>query len=108
MVVASRDETSNSAFDYIVYGLRIGFEEVTIVQKKEREAYIPSMKDHREAYSKHPNLRRYNALERFKRMQEDTFGSISTGLGEAQVLRNAIQEYDPLVHGPVGTTAEGK
>jgi len=33
---------SNAAFDYIVYGLRIGFEESGTVQPKVREAPLPT------------------------------------------------------------------
>jgi len=92
---------SNAAFDYIVYGLRIGFEELTIVQEKTEEAYIPSMASHRQAYAKHSDFRQYNALERFRRMNINTYGMISGNTGSAQALRNAIQEYDPSIHGPL-------
>jgi hypothetical protein len=102
MVVRSMDGfPSDIVFDYLVYGLRIGFEGVTIVQQKQEEAYIPSMEDHRMACAEHPDLRQYNALERFKRM------SAAAGLEEAghmtasTALRDAIEEYDPAVHGPV-------
>jgi hypothetical protein len=106
MVVASHDGSGDVAFDYIIYGLRIGFEEVTIVQEKEREAYIPSMEDHWEAYSRHPGLRRYNALERFKRMHAETYGASPIGQGTARALRDAIEEYDAAIHGPVSEIIE--
>jgi len=35
---------SDASFDYLVYGLRIGFEESSVVQPKEREAYLPSIR----------------------------------------------------------------
>lgn len=91
--------TSDVVFDYLVYGLRIGFEEVTIVQKKTEESYIPSMEDHRRAYAAYPDLRQYNSLERFKHM------TVAAGLGDAvdfgssQALRDAIEEFDPEIHG---------
>jgi hypothetical protein len=112
--------TSGVTFDYIVYGLRIGFEEVTVVQKKEREAYIPSMDDHREMYAAYPDLRRYNALERFKAMPTASGSSKPLDLGASEALRSAIQEYDPstmipstlypstpLGTGRTGTTVHG-
>ncbi len=33
---------SDAAFDFIVYGLRLGFEDAAIVQPKRREAFLPS------------------------------------------------------------------
>ena len=101
VVRGPKDRPGDLAFDYIVYGLRIGFEEVSIVQQKQEESYIPSMKNHREAYAIHPDLRRYNALERFRNMHTDTYGTDPTGRGAAQRLRDAIEEYDPTVHGRV-------
>ncbi len=51
LVVRSSDG-GDCAFDYIVYGLRIGFEETTMVQEKQQEALVPkSMKDRRETGS---------------------------------------------------------
>ncbi len=86
------------SFDYIVYGLRIGFEELSIVQEKTQEAYIPSMKDHRERYAKHPELRRYNALQRFGRMRADRGMTAVPDMNTAEALRDAIEEFDPEVH----------
>jgi hypothetical protein len=81
-----------------VYGLRIGFEEVSIVQEKEREAYIPSMADHRALYERRPELREYNALERFKRMRTAAGQTEPLDLSASQALHDAIVEFDPEVH----------
>jgi hypothetical protein len=99
VVRGPKEAPDDLAFDYIVYGLRIGFEEVSIVQEKQEESFIPSMKNHREAYAEHPDLRRYNALERFRNMHVDTYGTDPIGRGDARRLRDAIKEYDPAVHG---------
>jgi hypothetical protein len=85
-------------FDYIVYGLRIGFEEVSIVQEKQREAYIPSMADHRNLYEKRSDLRQYNALERFGAMRAAFGESGALDLTASHTLRDAIIEFDPSVH----------
>jgi hypothetical protein len=106
LVVASRDGAGDAAFDYIVYGLRIGFEEATIVQEKQEEAYIPSMADHREAVARHPDLREYTALERFRRMHGEVTGGGEPDLRGARTLRDAIEEYDPALHGQVNPEAE--
>jgi len=97
IIVRSRD-ASDCAFNYLVYGLRIGFEESSIVQEKEREAYIPSMADHRELYERRPELRAYNSLERFKAMREAAGKTVSLDLSRAHALRDAIVEFDPAVH----------
>jgi len=55
---------------YHVHGLRIGFEESSIVKEKTIESYIPAMKDHRQLYDRRPELRSFNALEHFRSTQE--------------------------------------
>jgi len=87
--------TSDVSFDYIVYGLRIGFEEASVVQTKKREAYIPSMKDHRDLYDKYPELRHFNALERFREMNAQIGKPFD--LGASRALRDAIHEFDPAI-----------
>jgi hypothetical protein len=88
-------------FDYMVWGLRIGFEESSPVQPKEREAYIPSMKDHRDMYVDDDSLRHFNALERFRKMEAERRGvdEASLDLSAAAELVARIEEYDPEVHG---------
>jgi len=91
-------------FDYMVYGLRIGFEEATVVQEKRQEARIPAMTEHRQRFEQHPDLREFTALARFHRMEESAgrgrgpVTSAPTG-GAAAALRAAIEEYVPSVHG---------
>jgi len=87
--------TSDVSFDYLVYGLRIGFEEASVVQEKIREAYIPSMANHRERYSKYPELRRFNALERFREMNAQIGKPFD--LSGSHALRDAIHEFDPAI-----------
>ncbi|UCB52184.1 MAG: hypothetical protein JSV10_09390 [Candidatus Zixiibacteriota bacterium] len=90
------DGTSDAAFDYLVYGLRIGFEEISIVQEKNDESYIPSMAAHRERYNMHPDMRQYNALERFKRMNAE-IGMPVPEMSASKSLRDAIHEFDPAI-----------
>jgi hypothetical protein len=100
MVISEqRDGSSDVTFDYIVYGLRIGFEEVSIVQEKQEESYIPSMEDHRDLYVRHPELRKYNALERFKGMRAARGETEPFDMSSSEMLLNSIEEYDPAVHG---------
>jgi hypothetical protein len=98
---------TDAEFDYIVFGLRIGFEETSIVQEKNEEARIPSMATHRERYVEYPDLRSYNALERFKAMRTERGATEAPDLSASRALVAAITEYDAAVHGPVSTHRPG-
>jgi len=100
MVVAAYEGSDDVRFDYIVYGLRIGFEELSIVQEKPEESYIPSMHEHRALFRRRPELRKYTTLERFTRMYEEARVPMTADWSEAEALLSAIGEYDPAVHGP--------
>jgi hypothetical protein len=102
LVVRERESgTSDTVFDFVVYGLRIGFEETSRVREKTVESFIPSMKSHQELYEQDPELRRFNSLERFKAMVADARGVGAFDLSRAGELKAAVEEYDPAVHGPV-------
>jgi len=98
IVRAPSDAPDGLEFDYMVYGLRIGFEELSIVQEKEMESYIPSMADDRDLYERRPDLKSYNSLERFKGMHHAIDPKAKLDLSRAQALRDAIIEFDPAVH----------
>ena len=82
LVVRTRDGAGDGAFDYIVHGLRVGFEQVGIVQEKRHESPIPAMDAHLALYARRPDLRRFNALERFRAMA-DRPGEIDLSASEA-------------------------
>lgn len=94
---------SNAEFDYIVWGLRIGFESQGIVQPKVVEARVPAMTDHEASYEKNPALRGFSALERFKAMRPDRDGEVVVDLTRANRLLEAVGTYDPGRDGPVET-----
>jgi hypothetical protein len=96
-VRAADDAPEGLVFDYIVYGLRIGFEESTVVQEKPQEAYIPSMKDHRELLARRPDLARYTALSRFVEQRRAMGTTEELDTGRAKALVAAIHEFDPAV-----------
>jgi hypothetical protein len=56
------------------------------------------MSDHRELYQRRPDLRRYNALERYKGLRHAVGKSHELDLSRAYALRDAIIEFDPAVH----------
>jgi hypothetical protein len=84
--------TSDVVFDYIVYGLRIGFEEFAVVNTKPREAPLPVPEVFATTYAANPGLRKYNALERYKTMTADVRGVAADeiGMSGAAELRGAI------------------
>jgi hypothetical protein len=97
MVVRSAGGDPQAAFDFIVYGLRIGFEEISIVQNKQEESWIPSMRDHRALYEDKPELRAFNALERFKGMESGAGLRKTFDMSSSQALKESIHEFDPAV-----------
>jgi hypothetical protein len=103
VVRGAPEDPPDTTFDYVVNGLRIGFEEAGVVREKVFEAYIPSMNEHRELYQRRPELRQFAALERFKKMRTDVRGpdADSLDLSASQELRAAVHEYDPAVDPPV-------
>lgn len=92
---------SNAEFDYIVWGLRIGFESQSIVQPKVVEARVPAMTDHEASYAKDPALRGFSALERFKAMSPHRNTEVGVDLTRAQRLLEAVGTYDPGREGSV-------
>jgi hypothetical protein len=87
------------AFDYVVQGLRIGFEEKPVVVAKRREAYIPRIEHPRDAEVQSLDLARHEPLERFRAMGVEMGESGALDLTAANALRRAIQVFDPEIHG---------
>jgi hypothetical protein len=77
---------STIAFDYIVYGLRIGFEDLAVVQPKEREALLPDVAAIEASYGGREDLRAYSAGSRFRSMP----GAVSRDSARSDALRRAI------------------
>jgi hypothetical protein len=106
---------SSAAFDYMVWGLRIGFEDRLVVQKKQREAYIPSHEVDEMQYAENEELRQYSALSRFSKMREevgaaDGVAASPLDLTASHALESAIHVYDRRVDGidAPGTEAHEK
>ncbi len=103
LVVRSRTAGSNASFDYQVWGLRIGFEELPPVQEKRVESPIPSMAEYRALYTRSPELRQFNALERFKQARVATGALTAPDLTRASQLRQRVHEFDAttdVLNGP--------
>jgi len=86
---------SNTAFDYTVWGLRIGFEEQSIVQPKREDSKIPSMHAHEGFFKEEPSLRSYTALARFKEVEGAVHGKRPLKFSRADELRDAVGVFAP-------------
>ena len=93
---------SVAEFDYMVWGLRIGFEETSIVQPKRIESKIPSMHMHEQIFKDDPALRGYTALARYEKVEEQVRGRKLHDLARADSLRDAIgvSPYRDPAQGP--------
>jgi hypothetical protein len=54
------------------------------------------MASHRERYNKYPELRHFNALERFRQMYSQ-IGKPVSDMNSSQALKDAIHEFDPAI-----------
>jgi hypothetical protein len=81
---------SDAAFDYLVYGLRLGFEEHCPADVRDREAFLPPREAARQFYDRHPELRKFNALQRFRGMRTATGMTGEPDLSRAEALVAAI------------------
>jgi hypothetical protein len=91
---------TDAEFDYIVHGLRIGFEEFQSVRPRTTEAPVPSEAYYALRREEHPELQRFTAAARFAAM--DRPGGRAAGVvSEAgRALRESIGEYDPDFEDP--------
>jgi len=89
IVVVGPAGSDDVVFDYIVYGLRIGFEETSVVQEKTQESGIPSKAAADAYYENHPDRRSHNALSRFEKM-EAACGMPERDCSAATALREAV------------------
>ncbi|HKQ97749.1 MAG TPA: hypothetical protein VJV75_07740 [Candidatus Polarisedimenticolia bacterium] len=101
---------SKAEFDYIVWGLRIGFESQSIVQPKRSEAMVPSMREHEAAYDHDPTLRAYNALERFETMRGRGKNGAAAPLdrSRSKALLEAIGVFEPPLNTPAAELARAE
>jgi hypothetical protein len=89
-LVVRGPQGSDVAFDYDVMGLRIGFEEMPAIAPKEQESVIPGSADGADVYAAHPELRSFNALERYKTIERAVGRNIDSDLKASARLRNRI------------------
>jgi hypothetical protein len=95
LVVRSAGGDPDAVFDYVVMGLRIGFEEASVVRERTTDAPIPSMASVRERYRNDTELRRYTALARFEAMRQEIGEPLSLDLSASEALAEAVGRSDP-------------
>ncbi len=100
VVRSAGDEPVELDFDYLVYGLRIGFEDHNVVQPKTEEAPIPAMQVHAEQVATDPSLARYTARTRFHAMRAKSGLQAPAADGAAARLQQAVGVHT----GPVNVT----
>ncbi|HET9301018.1 MAG TPA: hypothetical protein VFO11_13800, partial [Candidatus Polarisedimenticolaceae bacterium] len=68
LVVRSRDG-SDADFDYVVYGLRIGYEDYPVVQRRKLESKLPAEGFWSALYEAQPDLAPFSPRARFQKMR---------------------------------------
>ncbi len=96
LVVRARSGSDpDAAFDYLVYGLRLGFEDLPPVLPKEREAFLPPAGAVEGTHAGHPELRRFSAMERFKEMRAALGETAPLDLSRSRELAAAVDADRP-------------
>ena len=90
LVVAATPESSpDAAFDYLVMGLRVGYEEAPVLRPRRRESGLPLPESLREPIAGRPELARHTPLARYQRTAADVYGA-TVDLAAGNALRSAI------------------
>jgi hypothetical protein len=96
-IVVRGPDGSDVAFDYWVTGLRIGFEEMPPVKEKEIDSGIPPKASGSSVYTARPELRAYNALERYLTMSRDLGRNVDPERRASVALSNHIGHTRPTI-----------
>ena len=95
-IVVRGPDGSDAAFDYLVWGLRIGFEERPAIRPRERHAPLPSRSVDEALFAAHPELRAKTPLARFAAMRTGAAaGTGSLDLTRSRALAAAIDAAAP-------------
>ena len=98
LVVRSRDgEITDVAFDYLVFGLRIGYEDYPIVRSRIVESTVPARAHYDRLYEHTPDLRRFSAAKRYPAMHAAVHDAEVGEMSAARELRQAIGEHDRAI-----------
>lgn len=95
VVRASDGSPLDAAFDYVVHGLRIGFEDWNVVRPRTVAASVPVAAHCDRQVAGEPALAAYRASGRFLAMRPRAARSPEVDFSASLALRQAIGEYDP-------------
>lgn len=95
IVVRSAGGPASAAFDYLVYGLRLGFEEAAVLQPKQRDALLPTGEAIGAGYGERPDLRAFNAMERYREMHAAVSPEAALDLSHSRELVAALEDQRP-------------
>lgn len=100
VVRAGDGASANAAFDFLVMGLRVGYEEASVVRPRRREAKLPTVESQRERIQERPELARYTALSRYQQMEREVNGHEVRDFTAGNALRQAVGvgKSGPLAH----------
>ncbi len=108
LVVRSRDAAGGEvAFDYMVHGLRLGFEEHPVIQERVADAPVPSPAYYDREYAGREGLRGFSALARFREMDAEVWGRAATEMTAAASLRAGTGQFE-VAPGAVVAQPAGK
>jgi hypothetical protein len=82
------------AFDYLVVGLRIGFEDANVVRQKEQPSPVPSLAGLYQQQALHPELRATTPRARFETMERTAGRAARTAYPKAAELLAKIRAAD--------------
>jgi hypothetical protein len=90
VVRAADGAPPNAAFDYLVLGLRIGYEQSSVVRPRKREALLPTVESLQARIQKRPELARFTPLRRYQQMERAVKGHEVTDFTAGEALRQAV------------------
>ena len=98
---------NNAAFDYLVYGLRLGFEEAAVLQPKQRDALLPTAEAIEEGYGDRPDLRAFNAMTRYQEMRTAIYPETEIDLSQTRELVSALEDQRSTASARAAARQEG-
>ena len=94
LVVRGPDGAPDVTFDYVVQGLRAGFERSSVVRPRRGDAPVPPMTEHLAIYTARPELQKFSALDRFSAMPTAPHDPNGIDLSRGDALVAAIGVAD--------------
>ena len=106
VVAATPDSPADTAFDYLVMGMRIGYEEAPVVRPRTRNAPLPEPDTLRAQLAGRTDLLSHTPMARFRETEARVFGRSDVDLAPGIALRDAVGT-DPNIASATGFLAQG-